>query len=348
MIKTIKHTIILFVLASGILFSCGSGNRWNPDVHKIKADVKFIRLEKEIFSIDTAHFQDGMMKLIHQHKDEMRFFMTQLHNFGRWGLPGTLDSFDKIYLKSRYMRDSLYPDVEKAFPDPVISDLEGQFSDAFRHIKYYFPNDTLPKVFTTINPFGNIQTYTYGNDLFIALEYFLGENYRYYNSFDLPTYKLRVFKKEYIMETSLKTWFQSKYDVDKLTDQTLLSKMIYAGKRLFYLDVMKPDMPDTIKIEYTASQLKWCKDYQADMWNHLVSKNLLYNTNEDRVDKYIEEGPFTNDADVPQESSPRIGEWVGWQIVKKYMDENPKVTLDELFKDRDYRKILTQSRYKPG
>ena len=342
-----KQTILVIVLGCCALCSCKPSHKWNPDVSKIKVDVKFVRLEKELFSIDKAHFQDGMMKLIHERKDVLKFFITQLHNFGKWGVPSTLDSFEKVYLQNRYMRDSLYPDVEKAFPDPVINDIEIQFDDAFRHLKYYYPNDSLPHVFTIINPFG-FQAYTYGNDLLIALEFYLGENYRYYSSIEMPQYKLRVFKKEYILPSALKTLFQAKYDEDKLTDQTLLSKMIYAGKRLFYLDVMKPDMADTLKIEYTGKQLQWCTTYLADMWNHLVSKNLLFNTNEDRVDKYIEEGPFTNDADVPQESSPRIGEWIGWQIVKKYMNNNPNMTLDELFRDKDYRKILTQSKYKPG
>jgi hypothetical protein len=42
-----------------------------------------------------------------------------------------------------------------------------------------------------------------------------------------------------------------------------------------------------------------------------------------------------------------LGTWVGWQIVRKYMDRNPKVTLQELMADDDYQKIFNESKYKP-
>jgi hypothetical protein len=343
---TYKIHSSVFVFAILLLYSCNTANKWKPDVSHIKADVKFIRLEKELFEVDTLHYQESIGKVIDRHKEIMEFFVSRLHKYGRWDDPNTLIRFKKAYLQNRYMKDSLYPDVEKAFPEPVIHDLETQFSDAFRHIKYYYPADSLPKVYTIINPFG-FQSYTYGKDLLISLEFFLGEKYRYYPSLEMPEYKIRTFRKEYILPTSLKTLFQDKYDEDRNTDQTLLSKMVYLGKRLFYLDAMKPDMADSLKIEYSKKQLDWCKSYEHDIWDHLVTKNLLYNTTQDKVDRYVSEGPFTNDEDVPQESAPRLGEWVGWQIVKKYMDNNPKVTIQELFNEKDYRKILTLSKYKP-
>jgi len=347
MIKVNNAIIGVFVLSVFFLSGCKSSDRLNPDVSKINANVKFIRLEKELFNIDSLHYTDEMKNLVEKHGDVIEFFITRLHSYGRWNDPNTLTKFRQVYLNNPYMRDSLYPDVEKVFTDPVIQDIESQFTDAFKHLKYYYPKDSLPKVYTIINPFG-FQSFTYGKDLLIALEFFLGEKYRFYPSLEMPEYKMKDFRKEYILPTSLKTIFQGKYDEDKLTDQTLLSKMIYQGKRLFYLDIMKPDMADTLKIEYTTKQLNWCKTYQYDMWEHLVTKNLLYNTNQDKVDRYIAEGPFTNDEDVPQESAPRLGEWTGWQIVKKYMEENPKVTVDELFRDKDYKKILTLSKYKPS
>ena len=39
--------------------------------------------------------------------------------------------------------------------------------------------------------------------------------------------------------------------------------------------------------------------------------------------------------------------WLGWQIVRKYMEENPKVTLAQLMAEKNAQKILTESKYKP-
>jgi hypothetical protein len=38
---------------------------------------------------------------------------------------------------------------------------------------------------------------------------------------------------------------------------------------------------------------------------------------------------------------------MGWQIVRKYMQENKSVTLEQLFKDMDSQSILEKSGYKP-
>jgi hypothetical protein len=38
---------------------------------------------------------------------------------------------------------------------------------------------------------------------------------------------------------------------------------------------------------------------------------------------------------------------MGWQIVRKYMEENPNITLQQLMSERDAEKILRASGYKP-
>jgi hypothetical protein len=42
------------------------------------------------------------------------------------------------------------------------------------------------------------------------------------------------------------------------------------------------------------------------------------------------------------------GKWLGWQIVRKFMDENPKVQPSDLFNMDDAQIILNRSGYKPG
>ena len=50
---------------------------------------------------------------------------------------------------------------------------------------------------------------------------------------------------------------------------------------------------------------------------------------------------------MPEESPGRIGWWVGWKLVDSYMKSNPDVTINQLFLERDCKKILTLSGYKP-
>jgi uncharacterized protein YjaZ len=51
---------------------------------------------------------------------------------------------------------------------------------------------------------------------------------------------------------------------------------------------------------------------------------------------------------MPAEAPGMIGVWVGWQIVKKYMELHPKTSLEDLFRMTDGRVILEGSKYKPN
>ena len=66
-----------------------------------------------------------------------------------------------------------------------------------------------------------------------------------------------------------------------------------------------------------------------------------------KIQKYLTDAPFTPGLGDHNESAPKLGIWIGWQIVKKYMDKNPDVTLQQLMKETDAQKILHASRYKP-
>ena len=111
------------------------------------------------------------------------------------------------------------------------------------------------------------------------------------------------------------------------------------------MDAMLPDTHDSIKIGFTKEQLDFCKKNEAHIWSLFIDKNLLFSTEQSKYLKYINEGPTTNG--LPKESPAMLGVWVGWQVVKKYMNDNPTITLKQLMEEKDSQKILTKSKYKP-
>ena len=84
---------------------------------------------------------------------------------------------------------------------------------------------------------------------------------------------------------------------------------------------------------------------EGKIWAHFIEKSLLYETNHFKIIKYTGERP--NIPEIGKQCPGRIATWVGWQIVRKYMAENPNVTLQQLMQETDAQKIFTQSRYKP-
>ena len=109
----------------------------------------------------------------------------------------------------------------------------------------------------------------------------------------------------------------------------------------------QPDVQDSVLFEHSSVQIKWCQDAEAQLWQSLVASGVFFKSDAVQINNYLTEGPFTNAEGLPQETPSRIGEWIGYQIVKKYMDENPKMTLQELLTNTDSRQILMKSKYKP-
>jgi uncharacterized protein YjaZ len=62
------------------------------------------------------------------------------------------------------------------------------------------------------------------------------------------------------------------------------------------------------------------------------------------VRDYMNEAPFT--ADLGPGSPPFAGQFIGWQIVKKWMDKTNK-TMEELLKT-PAKQVFEEAKYKPN
>jgi uncharacterized protein YjaZ len=89
--------------------------------------------------------------------------------------------------------------------------------------------------------------------------------------------------------------------------------------------------------------MAWCRKNERMMWSYFVGNKLLYEQNILRFRTYVNEGPTIQQ--LPG-SPGRIGRFVGYRIVRRYM-ENTGKTLPELFAEKDSQKILTLSNYRP-
>ena len=104
-------------------------------------------------------------------------------------------------------------------------------------------------------------------------------------------------------------------------------------------------MPDSIKTGYTKKQLDWCNENEGLIWSYIVKNEDLNSLNPAIIQTYIGEGPFTQG--FSQEHSPgNLGQWIGWQVLKKFTGKNPGMSPDEVM-NTDAKKILDEAKYKP-
>ena len=132
---------------------------------------------------------------------------------------------------------------------------------------------------------------------------------------------------------------------DKSKGKPLVEQMIEKGKQWWMLDKFLPGEADSIKTGYTNQQLTWCRENEGLIWSYIIKNEDLYSITPATIQTYIGEAPFTQG--FSQELSPgNIGQWIGWQIVKKYADNNPKLKPEEVMQSTP-KKILEEAKYKP-
>ena len=81
------------------------------------------------------------------------------------------------------------------------------------------------------------------------------------------------------------------------------------------------------------------------IWKFFIEQKLLFNKNPGEFVKFINDGVSTNG--FPPQAPAKIGCFIGWRIVSKYMEQMPEIKLDQLMNEKDGNKILLESNYKP-
>jgi len=304
------------------------------------------------FVVDISHIEDIKVNIKRYDKalfginpDSLRTELNSLKKDFDFFIGDEIDTFDIINLYN-YLTD---PTVKKTFEDAsaVYHDLgflEKELSEAFRYMKYYFPNKKTPEVYTYISGFDFEHPIKYVDSvLIIALDMYLGKSYYFYPMLGIPDYKSYRMRKESIVVDCVNEIGVSMLPISH-TQMSFLDKMIYEGKILYFKDIILPLTSDSLKIGYTKEQLDWCIKNEAHIWGFFLEQDFLYSNDRKLISRFMDDGPYTQSFDTT--SPARTGAYIGWQIVRAYM-RNTDSSIEELLKMNDSQQILKKSKYKP-
>ncbi|RZM18864.1 MAG: gliding motility lipoprotein GldB [Pedobacter sp.] len=324
-----------------ICVSCNQDKK--PDVSKLNLDVKILRFDRDLYSRKSKNIGETAISLRKKYAnfyDDYIFKMVGNDEYTEHEIIQTLYN-DQAYTDLTKEVDSVYQDLR-----PIEKDL----TLAFKYVKYYYPKAKVPAFISFVSGFA-VQTPVGDNYMGIGLDMFLGKESKFYKAIvqSVPSYLSRRFSKDYIVPRITETYAREELFPDRDENRTLLSKMIYNGKILYFMDaILEEKVPDSVKIGYTDNQMGWCEAFESDIWAFYLENNLLFETDYQKIQVYLSEGPFTPGLGEKNESAPKLGIWTGWQIVRKYMAENKDVTLQQLMAEQDAQKILNKSKYKPN
>jgi hypothetical protein len=333
-----RYLVFLPILMFLLLQSCRNKNPevalpTEPGVKVAESNIVIKRYEKALFGLDKKHLRHGMATL---YPDYAYFLGNQWQD--------TMNIL-RIY---NFLNDpnikELYDLTEKKYPD--VTFLENDLTAAFNRFRNAYPEKSVPKVFTYVSGL-DIENPVYYSDtaMAIGLDVFLGSDVTAYQKAGLPKYKIRNFTPDHILPKCMMAVSDNLVRMDEKSN-TLLDRMVQAGKALYFLDVTMPDVKDEFKIGYSPEQLEWSRKNESNIWAFIIEHQLLFSSDPQGISKMMTDAPFT--SGFAAESPGRLGEYMGWMIVRAYMQESNNVTLKQLMENTDAKNILKVSLFKPG
>lgn len=338
-----NRKLLPILLLHALLFISCKDDKNIPDVSKIKIpDINIKRFEKSFFKVDTNNILPGLNDVYQQFPDFYPDFMMGILQVSIADSSRETTSVVKNFLSSY---QSFYDSIQQKFPD--LNTEKKQIEKGFRFVKYYFPQYKIPGLITYFGPLDAPGVALTNNYIAIGLQQFAGTGFSAYQTEQsqqlYPYYIARRFSREYIAVNSMKIVGEDIFP-DNSIGQPLIIQMIEKGKRLFLLDHFMPETTDSLKTGFTGNQVKWVNDNEGLIWNYIITNEDLYSIDPVVIQTYIGESPFTQN--MPEASPGNIGQWVGWEIVKKFAGNFPDKNVKEVM-ETDARKILEGAKYKP-
>lgn len=316
-----KKYIYIFTFTL-LLFSCDKKSKIESAVEEIPVQMKVHRFEQAFFNAKP---------------EDLAAVKAAYPDFFPEGTP------DNVWIEKMQHPQwrELYQEVEKKYKN--FNAEQTEIEDLFKHIKYYFPTVITPQIYTAIGEMDYLNKTIYANDkLIIALELYLGKEHKFYSEF--PAYLSQNFERRQMMPDIVSSFSFGILAPPK--NKELLSLMINSGKELYLKDILLPDYTDAERIGYSEEQIKFCQENENYMWEFFVSNKLLFSTDSRLPNRFINLAPFSKFyLEIDNDTPGRVGQWVGWQIVRSFM-ENNEITVQQMLK-MNPKEIFEMSKYKP-
>lgn len=304
-----------------------------PDTYDVSVTLEFEQWEDSITNFESKQELVGFFTA----NPVMRDYF-----FRRADFPG-----DSVFINQLYRRfnhpgfDTLLMETKKIFGD--LSGLKKQFQEAFTNLKFYYPQFNPPKIQTIITGIEN-DLFVSDTLVIIGLDYYLGPEGKYRPQ--LYDYLLKRYEPEDIVPSALLLYgISDRFNKTTMEDKTILADMVAYGKAFYFAKHMLPCVPDSTFIGYTAEEIEGAENHQDLIWYRFIENEVLYSTSHLVRQRFLGDRPKT--IEVGEKCPGRIGQWVGWQIVNKYMETHPDVTLPELMESNNAQQLFKESKYKP-
>ena len=315
----LKIVVFILILAT---FSCKKTSKVKKEISAINIDLTIERFDQLFASSSPSDLP----------------FLKQTYPF----------LFSKQFSDSvwtRRMEDPIQGLLAAAV-DSVFSDftkIEAEITSFYQHLKYYSKPLKMPRLITVLSDVDYRNKIAVTDTIvLIALDTYLGDDHEFYKSF-YDYIKQNLNSTQIVPDLATSYAEQLIYQPNRVT---FLAEMIYFGKQLYLKDLWIPFKSNSEKIGYSVSEYEWSEDNEFYIWQYFVENELLYQTDRKLLGRFIIAAPFSRfNLELDTESPGRLGQYIGWQIVKSYMKNSSTSVLEML--QMDPQEIFNNAKFKP-
>lgn len=332
-----RRLIAISIFLAVVMMSCQHTKSYKDklNVHYENMEPKTLDIKsynEVLFSIDTADFTNGLKAI----KDDYLVF-----------LGGDLDDENAVKFLKDFVTDTfcmrINDMVEKKFDDADV--LKEDIKSVYQHLNYYYPEIKLPSTYFYVSgiDYSVPSVMIDEQGVVIALDYYLDNDSGIYDYVGMPRFRSLRCSPSYITRDLAESIY-SGYIEQYVPQKDILTEMVKIGKKLYFIEAMNPSLPDSVLLGYSTKQMDWIKRYEGDVWASIVGNDMLYAKNAEIFRTYFGDSPFTQA--YSNEAPPRLGEYIGLQIIRSYATNND-VALHDILMNNDIQQIFQASQYKP-
>ena len=170
-VKKTSQIYLFFLIA---LFISACNNKKEVDISNIQLEVHVERFDQELGKLNSQNLSKEAPRLAKKYGAFYYDFMDGMLGAGNAHDTSYYTNLRTILATPDYK--ALREEVSAKYPD--LNKTEEELEDAFKHIKYYYPNQKLPRLISFLSGF-SVQT-PIGNDYIgIGLDMFLGADSKF-------------------------------------------------------------------------------------------------------------------------------------------------------------------------
>ena len=276
---------------------------------------------------------------------EKKFFNIQpdslkiLTNQYPYLFPSSFSDEEWLNIKNDSVRKIIFNETQVEFKNDY---LNRNISKLYYELSNQFSNFNSPKIITINNGLDfQYKLIDIDSLVLLSLDCYL-DNDELYKT--IPAYISQKMNKNFLIR-DLAEKLISRY-VNYPTNRQFLDKIIYYGK-VYNLMTTNLDFDEANALYYNEKEIVWARDNEKEVWKFFIENEILFNTSNILVERFINFGPYSKfGISIDYESPPMIGKWIGYKIVKSYLKSNNK-TIEEILNMNEYELYLN-SNYKPG